>query len=721
MSNASPPPPPSDPYLRRLINKTVNSWEINKIVGAFPAVGWAVRHATRIVVRRQIDAALPAVTRDTSTQTSTQNIAQSDLNATLKGVVTDVVQALGYTAAMVATYATDDSLTIQAYYADPQIADEDKIRQWERQLSNLSGLRLSLTDPEIARVYVHHSEYQNNLSVRAFKSGRPERDLSLLSLFTPVIPEGKPLLAQVVRGIQEELGVQEVIAVPFFIEFMVDGHNQRELVGNLFALSRTPIQTKDEDVLLAFGRQVAAALLSERRRRRLQALQGLVFDVQASLDNEQQILDRIVTGVVTRLDYVAAMVATYELDDSLPVRAYYVDPAIATDEQIRQWEEQISTLSGIALSLTNPNIARVYVKQKKYEHNLSVIAYHKKEPVRSPDLFSLFRPIVPEGALMESVVRGIQEELGIRQVIAVPFFLERIIDNQTQQVLVGNLFALSRSPYFTVGEVGALRTFGQQAAAGLRNARLYRQAEARRKSAEIFGKMAFNAATTVHDLTNHVGIVRMRFNSIIKSLDRAENFPEQLLKDIKMKQAVVKTELDKATKLLKNLHEPWRMPPDESTDINACLSKAIEKLELEENPWLHFTSEDLPEIYTSPAMLSEAFRVIVKNAVEAMKAKDTDRGLWIRTTVKDSQYIEVTIRDSGTGIKPENLSQIFEMGWSTKAEGLGYGLFWTKDFIEEGLKGRLYVESEWQKGTTFRIEIPYSTRTTATPLAITAD
>src|SRR5689334_11313979 len=103
MPIASPSPPPPDPYFRRLINKALNSWAINKIVEVFPAVGWTVRNATRAAVRRQINAAPPAEARDIATQPPTRNITQSDLNATLQGVVTDVVQALGYTAAIVAT------------------------------------------------------------------------------------------------------------------------------------------------------------------------------------------------------------------------------------------------------------------------------------------------------------------------------------------------------------------------------------------------------------------------------------------------------------------------------------------------------------------------------------------------------------------------------------------------------------------------------------------
>jgi signal transduction histidine kinase len=67
--------------------------------------------------------------------------------------------------------------------------------------------------------------------------------------------------------------------------------------------------------------------------------------------------------------------------------------------------------------------------------------------------------------------------------------------------------------------------------------------------------------------------------------------------------------------------------------------------------------------------------------------------------------IEVTVEDHGIGINPENLNRIFEMRYTTKQSGLGFGLYWTKDFIE-GLGGSITVQSEVGKGTQFTIHLP---------------
>jgi two-component system nitrogen regulation sensor histidine kinase NtrY len=117
-------------------------------------------------------------------------------------------------------------------------------------------------------------------------------------------------------------------------------------------------------------------------------------------------------------------------------------------------------------------------------------------------------------------------------------------------------------------------------------------------------------------------------------------------------------------------------------------------------------SPDLPSIKTLPDMLTEAFRVVIKNAVEAIERKDQSGGeLWVETCLSHGT-IDICIRDNGLGIKSENMNRVFEMGWSTKdGKGMGFGLFWTKDYLE-GLGGSIRFESVWQEGATFYIRIP---------------
>jgi len=69
------------------------------------------------------------------------------------------------------------------------------------------------------------------------------------------------------------------------------------------------------------------------------------------------------------------------------------------------------------------------------------------------------------------------------------------------------------------------------------------------------------------------------------------------------------------------------------------------------------------------------------------------------------KYVMVTVADQGTGIGPENLSQVFEPYFSTKPKGCGLGLA-TVHTIVTNHHGYILVESKLGEGTTFRVFLP---------------
>jgi signal transduction histidine kinase len=686
--------PQQAPGIRsRLLRSRFLTWLAN-----LPPVAKLIEILFRILSKHQLDHTTAIY------ETETARVAAIGLEATLQGIVKDMVEALGYVGSMVAVYEAGDALPVRALYVDPNVANLKQIHQWEDQITKIAGETASITNPDIARVFVHQEKYKDNLSVKSVQARKPVISDELYDLFTPVAPLAtKPA----VNGIQRALNIKQVISAPFFLKASSGDESNQELVGNIIAAKHDIISKQDIRILSAFGRQAAAAIESERRRLQIEAAQTLVFSMQVSMRDEEYILERIAKGIVSDLGYAGVMVATYELDGSLPVRALYVDPDIATVEQIRQWEKKITGIAGQPMSITDPDIARVFVHQDEYKDNLSVRAAQAGEPVVDDELFSLFTPVVPFAA--KPAVKGIQQALGIQKVIAVPFFLETRRDGESRRELVGNLFSFTLSKSFTNGEIELLEAFAQQAAAGIRNARLYRIAEERRQAAQIFGTMAFSAAASVHTLRNHIGAFRGHFE-LLGMKDLTPDLREQLLTS----NPRIRSRLDEAAEILDKLHEPWRQADDNQlVDVTFCLNRAINKIipdqkTIQVSEDISIQSEladDLPPIKTSPDMFTEAFRVLLKNALEAIQ--ETGRGgkLEIRSRLVDDLSIEILISDTGIGIRPENVSKIFEMRWTSKKEGMGFGLFWTRDYIE-GIGGSIKVESEWQRGTTFRVRLP---------------
>jgi GAF domain-containing protein len=217
---------------------------------------------------------------------STQQTARTRFDVTLQQVAHDVVTALGYIGAMVATVERDGSLLVRAVFFDPQLAPLDKIEKWEKRISKLVGRDLSITnpDPKYARSYPSQDKYKDNLSVRALRARGPVISDDFFSLFTPILPNiARPMF----KAIQLGFGIKQVIAAPFFLEG--SNRSEPEIVGNLFAIKQGTITKQDEIILTAFGRQAAAAIELERHRTQvLEVGKELTTELQDSLHQDEQ-------------------------------------------------------------------------------------------------------------------------------------------------------------------------------------------------------------------------------------------------------------------------------------------------------------------------------------------------------------------------------------------------------------------------------------------------
>jgi signal transduction histidine kinase len=92
---------------------------------------------------------------------------------------------------------------------------------------------------------------------------------------------------------------------------------------------------------------------------------------------------------------------------------------------------------------------------------------------------------------------------------------------------------------------------------------------------------------------------------------------------------------------------------------------------------------------------------LVRNAVQAMP---TGGKLSLRVAANDGQAV-AEVGDTGIGISNEDLPHVFEPLFTTKAKGIGLGLAISKVYAEQN-DGRLEVQSEPGRGTTFRLVLP---------------
>ncbi len=159
---------------------------------------------------------------------------------------------------------------------------------------------------------------------------------------------------------------------------------------------------------------------------------------------------------IKSLDYIGIMIACLEDDGALPIYAHYIDPDVADENWIKSWEEKLSHFLEKPVSLSDPETARVYINNIKYENNLGVKAVHKESYVIDDDLFSLFSPILPNWAKL--FVQRVQKLAGIKQVVSVPFFSAQ--EAEGKRTVLGNFFAVKKSRV-TNNDIQILEGFGR--------------------------------------------------------------------------------------------------------------------------------------------------------------------------------------------------------------------------------------------------------------------
>ncbi len=109
------------------------------------------------------------------------------------------------------------------------------------------------------------------------------------------------------------------------------------------------------------------------------------------------------------------------------------------------------------------------------------------------------------------------------------------------------------------------------------------------------------------------------------------------------------------------------------------LRKTIETIPIPENIKVTLPKEDI-EIFGDPEQIQVVFSNLIINAIQAI-GKDDGRIL-IRVFESEKDFV-MEFEDSGSGIKPENISRIFDPLFTTKQTGTGLGLVSCKTIIEQ--------------------------------------
>jgi signal transduction histidine kinase len=186
----------------------------------------------------------------------------------------------------------------------------------------------------------------------------------------------------------------------------------------------------------------------------------------------------------------------------------------------------------------------------------------------------------------------------------------------------------------------------------------------------------------------------------LEKLDTLTKHVEHMVDIIQLQQSYSKT---------KGLTEPISITKlvEDAIRINAeALTRhGVEvKCEIAELPLVLFDRHKLLQILIN----------LISNAKYALSDSGRDdKALTIRVTEPHNSLFRIEVHDNGIGIAKENLTKIFEHGFTTKKDGYGFGLHSAAITAKE-MDGSLTVHSDGiGKGSVFTLELPFQTQETA--------
>lgn len=211
------------------------------------------------------------------------------------------------------------------------------------------------------------------------------------------------------------------------------------------------------------------------------------------------------------------------------------------------------------------------------------------------------------------------------------------------------------------------------------------------------------AAGFVHRMTNVAGTIPVRVEQIRERLNPAEPgyqkvsyYLDAINEDsegiLKTANAIKSSNLD--AEVL------------ELASVDTLVSTAIQRITPPHNiAILKECEETLPQVLVFSFQLVDALENIIRNGLEAIEGSGTVTVVGREVMEESVRWVLIDIKDTGCGISPENLSQVFDLFFTTKPGGMGFAL-WRARTLVESLGGKITVASEVGSGTTFTILLP---------------
>lgn len=461
-------------------------------------------------------------------------------------------------------------------------------------------------------------------------------------------------------------------------------------------------------------RELASALEANRRSaRELSILLELSVAVQQamSLDDLLAVILSCVT-VGEGLGFNRAMIFLVNEDAGIIKGVLGIGPDTGTDAE-RDWkraDEQLKTDQGLVPWLLNRDIEEI--RGTKFNELTTSLQVSISSEMALARAVSSFQPVnITSSGEMTQADREFSKALGTDRFAVIPLIVR---DNPVGAILVDNLYT---DKPITKADMDLLARFSALATWSLVNMKLVDRLsqtnrelitlESRMAQVERMSALGEVSAELAHEIKNPLTVVG-GFARRLLSGGRADptvaGYSAIIVQEVERLETLLQSTLDVTrgqfdNRKLVNLNHVarevmdlyWRLMAEENIEL---------KLDL---------SPDLPLVNVDSAQIKQALINLTINAIEAMSCKrhKQPRRLRIATKREDGETpgVSLILSDTGGGIAPRDLPEVFNPFFTTKTGGTGLGLSLCRKIVRLH-KGVMEIDNRLGVGVTFTLTLP---------------
>ncbi len=208
------------------------------------------------------------------------------------------------------------------------------------------------------------------------------------------------------------------------------------------------------------------------------------------------------------------------------------------------------------------------------------------------------------------------------------------------------------------------------------------------------------AAGVAHEINNPIAVIMGRAEFLGNEIGDVDPVIKNSISTIEKESEKAASTVQKFLSFARQ-REPKRELVDINNILENSLSLASHRALMEKISVKKVLDKEILKVLGDPHQLEQVFVNIILNALHSMR----EGGKLSIVSEMKGDIVEIRFIDTGCGISKQNILTVFDPFFTTKKAGTGLGLAISKQIMEKHY-GTINIESEPDKGTTVRIELP---------------